>query len=194
MKKYQLKIKPSYNPKTQAKVGWMAAQLDEQLASLKKYVSGLTVKQLEWQLRPGMNTVGQLLAHMAVAEAWWMKVAPKGIGWNEEGQKLITRVCGFEDDDIPLPPDGVHPKRFKGWSADKYLAALAKTRRHTHIELKKLTDKDLDTFFKVGKSRASYGAMIHHVLEHFCSHFGQILLLRHMMRDAKVLKVKKAKK
>lgn len=193
MKKWEMKIKRGYNPKTQGKIGLMAAQLDDQLKMLKKALVGMTVKQLEWQQAPGMNTVGMLLAHLSVAEVWWIRVAPQGIAWNPEGGKIIQKFCGFEDDGIPLAADGHHPTHLKGYSLDQYLNLLARTRRLTHRIMKTWKDRDLDKLYRVGKLRASYSSTIYHVLEHFCAHVGQILLIRHQMRNAGVLAAKKKK-
>jgi hypothetical protein len=60
MSKREVKIPKGYDAKTQKKVGLFAAQLDDQLKRLKNNVRGLTVKQLEWQQKPGLNTIGML--------------------------------------------------------------------------------------------------------------------------------------
>jgi hypothetical protein len=192
MAKREIKIPRGYNPKTQAKVGLFAAQLDRQLNWLKQEVKGLTVKQLEWQLRPGMNTIGMLLAHLALVEVWWINVAPTGMPWEPDGKKLIGKVCGFDDDGMPMPPKGKHAEILKGYSLEKYLAVMAKARRSIHKEMKTWRDRDLDKFYTLNKKQFSRTWTLYHVLEHFASHFGQILLLKHMMRDAGVLKGKKA--
>lgn len=194
MRKWEMKIARGFDPKTQSKIGLFASQLDDQLVRLKKEVKDLTVKQLQWQPKPGMNTIGMLLAHLALAEIYWFKVAPKELKWDPEGKKIVFKVCGFEDDGIPLPKKGGHPSYLKGYSADKYLLILSKGRRLIKTEMKKWRDKDLDKLYALGKKfQASRTATAYHVLEHFCSHFGQILMLKHMMRDVKVLKEQKSK-
>lgn len=191
MIKREIKIPRGYNPRTQAKVGLFAAQLDDQLKRLKNNIKGLTVKQLEWQRRKGMNTVGMLLAHLALVEVWWINIAPTGTPWNPDGKKIIKKVCGFEDDGLPLAPNGGHCKYLRRYSLNDYLNSLAKARRSIHRELKKWPDRDLDKVFSVGKRRFSKAWTLYHVLEHFAQHFGQILMLKHMMRDAGVLKSEK---
>lgn len=193
MPKEVLKPAPGYDPKTQAKIGYVAAQLDDQLKWLKKNVKGLTVKQLEWQQRPGMNTVGMLLAHIALVELWWIKVATAGIKWEPDGKNYIKKVCGFEDDGIPLAADGKHPKYLKGVTCESYLKVMAKVRRMIHRELKSWRDKDLGKLYALGKHQFSFEWTLYHVLEHFGGHYGQILLLKHLMRDAGVLKAPKKK-
>ena len=187
MIKREIKIPRGYDTKTQMRVGLFAAQLDDQLKRLKNNVKGLTVKQLEWQQRPGMNTVGMLLAHLALVEVWWINLAPTGMPWETEGKKMIQKICGFEDDGLPMPPDGRHVEYVRGYTAEKYLDVLAKARRSAHRDLKEWHDRDLDKLYRLNKRQFSRMWTLYHLLEHFAAHFGQILLLKHMMRDAGVL-------
>jgi len=187
MKKREMKIARGYDPKTQGRIGLFAAQYDDQLARLKKEVASLTVEQLEWQQKPGMNTVGMLLAHLSLVEVWWIKIAPHEILWEPEGKALIQKTCGFEDDGLPLPAEGEHPTYLKGFTTEKYLAILTKGRRVIYTEMKKWRDKDLDKLYTLGKKQLSRTWTLYHVLEHFSGHFGQILLVKHLMRDAGVL-------
>ncbi len=191
MKKREMKIARGYNPKTQARVGLFAAQLDNQLAKLKKAVANLTTEQLQWQLKPGMNTVGMLLAHLSVVEVWWIKIAPPEIPWEPKGKALLQKICGIEDDGLPLAADGIHPPYLKDFTIEKYLDILARGRRSIQAEMKKWHDKDLDKFYKLGKDQITRTWTLYHVLEHFAAHFGQILLLKHLMRDAGVLEKEK---
>jgi hypothetical protein len=188
MKKREMKIARGYDPKTQGRIGLFAAQFDDQLARLKKEVVSLTVEQLEWQQKPGMNTVGMLLAHLSLVEVWWIKIAPNQIEWEPEGKAIIVKTLGIEDDGLPLPAEGVHPAYLKGFTAEKYLAILAKGRRVIYSEMKKWRDKDLDKLYTLAKTNHfSRTWTLYHVLEHFAVHFGQILLVKHLMRDAGVL-------
>ncbi len=187
MPKRDLKLSPGYNLKTQSRIGLFAAQLDDQLRRLRKHVKSLTVPQLEWQLRPGMNTVGMLLAHLALVEVWWITVAPQGLSWEPDGKKIVKKVCGFDDDGLPAPADAPHVDYLQGYTIEKYLSVLAKMRRITHRELRSWRDRDLDKVFGPGKWQISRLWSLYHVLEHFAGHYGQILLLKHLMRDAGVL-------
>jgi uncharacterized damage-inducible protein DinB len=187
MIKRELKIARGYDPKTQSKVGLFAAQLNDRLTRLKKEVKDLTVEQLEWQQRPGMNTIGMLLAHLSIVEVWWIRVAPAEILFLPEGKKLVQKICSIEDDGLPLPPEGSHPPYLKGFTADKYLAVIAKGRRTVNAVMKRWRDKDLDALYTCEDARFSRVWTLYHVFEHFCEHLGQILLLKHMMRDAGVL-------
>jgi len=191
MVKREIKIPSGYDPKSQKQVGLFAAQLDDQLKRLKNNVKGMTVKQLEWQQRLGMNTVGMLLAHLALVEVWWINVAPSGMPWDPDGKNAIRKICGFEDDGLPLPPKGRHTSCLHGYSLKKYDAVLTRARRSIHREMKTWRDRDLDKPYSLNKKQFTRMWTLYHVLEHFASHFGQILLLKHQMRDAGVLKAKK---
>jgi hypothetical protein len=46
------------------------AQLDDQSARLTEDTRQLTPEAIAWQPAPGMNTIGMLLAHIAIVEAF----------------------------------------------------------------------------------------------------------------------------
>mgnify|MGYP003349828507 FL=1 len=60
------------------RVASFAAQLDDQLIRLLKSLEHVTVAQLEWQPKVGCNTIGMLLAHLAVVDVWWISIAQIG--------------------------------------------------------------------------------------------------------------------
>jgi uncharacterized damage-inducible protein DinB len=180
-----------FNPQTQFIVGQFAAALDDQLRRLRASVSDLTIEQLEWQPHPGVNTVGMLLAHMAVAECWWFSVAPIGID-PDACDELSLRTIGIrmDDDGLPLPPDGKHPETLRGKSIAEYLQMIDSARAASHRVLQSWSDAQLTQTYRLRDKNISYHWTAYHALEHFCGHFGQILLLCHMMHDAGVLKEK----
>jgi len=184
-----LPVPDGYNRLTQAMVGLFAAQLDDLLRRLKRATEGMTVEQLEWQPHPGMNTIGMLLTHLALTEIWWLNVAAAGIPAKPEGEKILNGILGVEgiDDGLPLPPDGVHPAKLKGMALADYLGILDKARAAVHQALQEWVDGDLETMYALEDAKFSRSWMLYHVLEHFATHYGQMLMLKHMMRDAGVL-------
>lgn len=193
MTKRELKYPSEYDAKSQSTVSLFAAQLDDQLLLLKESVAQLTVSQLEWQPQRGMNTIGMLLAHLAVVEVFWINVAANGIPPEPEGDEIMLQTIGIlmDDDGLPVKPDGLHPQTLSGKSITDYFTMLDKARASIHAEMKKWQDTDLegtyirrrgDTEVHITRSWTLY-----HVLEHFAGHFGQILLLKHMMRSAGIL-------
>lgn len=179
-----LEIGGGFDPRQQWTCGLFAAQLDDQSQRLKESVEGLSVEQLEWQHRPGMNTIGMLLAHIAVAEVYWMAVAPVGMKWGEESDQIMLdalRIRG-DDDGLPLPDDGVHPDPLRGKGLKDYLAMLDGARKITHNTLTAWEDTKLEQTYRLGENDVSYGWTAYHILEHLSGHFGQILLIKHLMK------------
>ena len=182
-----------YDPKSQAIMSLFAAQLDDQLLLLKEATRNLTVEQLQWQMRPGMNTIGMLLAHLAVVEFFWINVAAQEIPSEPEGDHLAVKVLGIQmdDDGMPAKAGDLHPATLQGKTANDYFVLLDKARAAIHAEMKKWKDSDLESTYvrKRGtqERKITCSWTLYHVLEHFAGHFGQILLLKHLMRDAGTL-------
>lgn len=193
MQKRELKYPSGYDPKTQATTLLFAAQFDDQLRLLKDAVGKLAIPQLEWQPQRGMNTVGMLLAHLAVVEVFWINVAANEIPVEPEGDEVLIKTIGIkaDDDGLPIKPDGLHPQTLSGKSIADYFAMLDKARAAIHIELKQWQDAELEGTYtrKRGDQEIhiTRSWTLYHVLEHFAAHFGQILLLKHLMRSAGVL-------
>ena len=183
MPDYLLSVPRGYDPTSQAIVGLMAASLDDESRRLREIVSGLEVEHLEWQERPGRNSIGMLMAHLAAMEIAWFYVVCAGLS-HDENERVIQDHLGVGDIcGMPLPADGVHPESLKGRDLESYFALLARARRATHERLKTWDDPSLDAtldFFRLTLSRRW---VLYHVLEHFAGHLGQIGSLLHGMRD-----------
>jgi uncharacterized damage-inducible protein DinB len=188
MKERRLNLPQGYDSSSRV-VALFAAQLDDQLRRLKDAVAELNTTHLEWQPEPGTNTVGMLLAHIAVAEVYWINVAPAGIPLEPDGDNLILQTLGIrmDDDGLPMKPDSRHPATLSGKSLAEYLDMLDKMRAATHSTLAGWRDVDLENGYPLRDMLVTRSWTLYHVLEHFAAHFGQILMLKHLMRDAGVL-------
>jgi uncharacterized damage-inducible protein DinB len=184
-----LEIPSGYDAAANPRVTSFAAQLDDQLALLKKAVAGFDVPQLEWQPHPGINTVGMLLAHLAVVDVWWITIATQGIPRGPEAEAIFKRIIGIgmDDDGIPLAADGLHPESLRGKPLAYYTGILDVARASTHQVLKSWRDADIPLSYQHNNRNISREWTVYHVLEHFSGHYGQILLLMHLMRDAGIL-------
>jgi uncharacterized damage-inducible protein DinB len=184
-----LQIPPGYDASANPRIASFAAQLDDQLAVLKKRVSELDVAHVEWQPHPGVNTVGMLLAHLAIVDVWWITIAPHGPMAEPEADTLCRRIAGIgmDDDGLPCPPDGTHPHTLKGKQLSDYLRMLDAARAASHDIIRTSSDADLASTFTLRDRTISREWTLYHVLEHFSGHLGQILLLMHLMRDAGML-------
>ena len=183
MPDHLLPVPEGYDPDSQAIVGLMAAGLDDQSRRLGETVAGLGAEHLEWQERPGRNTIGMLLAHLAATEIGWLQVACTGLP-QDDIKRVMQEHLGLDNPaGMPLAEDGVHPESLEGWDLEGYLDLLARARSATHELLKSWDDPSLDKTFGGGGMTISHRWVLYHILEHFAAHFGQILSLLHSMRD-----------
>ena len=162
------------------------AQLDDQLALLRRDTRDLKPADLEWQPARGMNTIGMLLAHLAIVEVWWFKI---GIG--REAKPSVTDVLGIGDDDdgMPIQPGAAPIAVLNGKTVAFYDDLLERARAYTKRLAMPQPQADLDA--EIVRTRddgtqrmVNMRWVYYHVLEHFAGHYGQILLLKHMREDA----------
>jgi uncharacterized damage-inducible protein DinB len=160
-----------------------AAMLDDQLTELNRSVAGLPTDELEWQKHPGMNTIGMLLAHLAVVEVFWICVVAAGRNHKAESDIVIRNTIGIgeNDDGLPLAANGMHPASLRGFALDDYARMLTDCRKATHRTLMGMTDDDLTAELVIDGQAISREWILYHVLEHLSGHLGQIRLIRHLM-------------
>ena len=183
-----LTVPDGYNAQKNPRVASFAAQLDDRMVALKKEVSNLEVRHLEWQPHPGCNTVGMLLAHFAVVDLWWLRLAPRQVP-EAECDGITRDVIGItmDEDGLPIPSDGNHPASLVGKTIADYLKMLDAARAVAHQELQQWRDAELAGTYPLRDRVISREWTVYHVLEHFAGHLGQIQLLKHLMRDAGIL-------
>ena len=186
MDKRVIPIPEGFDTGSQFVVGQFVSQFDDQTRLIKKRTQDLDVSQLEWQPQPGINTIGMLLAHIAVAECWWISVVPRGISPEAEVEQRFVDTLGLkmEDDGLPLGPEDVHPQSLRGKSAAAYHALLDRARSASRQTLRDWQDDDLATEHPSLRAPVTRHWILYHVLEHTVAHFGQILLLQHMLQRA----------
>jgi uncharacterized damage-inducible protein DinB len=184
-----LSLPAGFDVRSQLAVGQMLATLDLQLDLLKSAAGELDTAALEWQPAPGTNTIGMLLAHMAVAECYWLSVVPREIPLEPDGEELIKRTAGIrmEDDGFPLGSEAGHPESLSGWGSADYFRALDSVRRSTTEVLRTWRDDDLGRLHTLRKRQASRHWILYHAVEHTISHVGQVFQLRQMMRRGGVI-------
>jgi len=184
MPDHLLAVPQGYDPDSQAIVGFMAASLDDQSRRLRETLAGLGVEHLEWQERPGRNTIGMLMAHLAGTEVGWLQVGCAGLSYEDDSKRVLEEHLGADSSaGMPLPGDGAHPENLQGRDLEGYFDLLARARSATHELLESWDDASLDTTFGGAGTTFSHRWVLYHLLEHFAAHFGQILSLLHCMRD-----------
>ena len=180
-----LEIPPGYKSK---EVGSFLAQMDDQSRRLTEATRDITPEELEWQPKPGMNTIGMLLAHNAIVEVFWTLVILK-----REEKPMAEPVLGInmDDDGMPVPEDGTPPANLAGKNMAYYDELLRKARVFLKESAKDVPDSDLER--EVTRTRPDGTQRVinvrwyfYHILEHFSGHYGQVLLLRHLYKAAHV--------
>jgi hypothetical protein len=178
----RLQVPPGYDPKSAgtARIAWLAAQLDDQLRLLATRLAGASVELLEWQLQPGVNTIGMLLAHNAVGEAYWVHIAAGRVHDRVEADRAVTATLGIglAGDGMPIPPGGGHPASLAGAPLDRYFELLHRARAATHAALRTWDDEAMENIVSWEGRNVTLSWIAYHLLEHFAAHAGQIALLR----------------
>jgi hypothetical protein len=130
-----------------------------------------------------------LLAHLAVVDVWWITIAPQGLARGPETEAIFHRILGMgmDDDGLPAAAGAGHAATLAGKSLEDYLRLLDTARAASHDVLRRWRDADLRSTYTLRERPHSYEWTLYHVLEHFAAHYGQILLLKHLMRDAGML-------
>lgn len=165
----------------------VVASLDDQSQLLFRDLEGATPEELQWQPQPGMNTIGMLLAHMAIVEAWWTLLV---VAKADPAEVHPILGIGDDDDGMPIKAGAKPIALLDGKELAFYRDLHAKARAYFTNMAAGMAEQDLvaetvrkrDDGTEVGIAGRWY---LYHVLEHFSGHYGQILLLRHLYRDAK---------
>ena len=157
------------------------AELETVHGLLRDSVGGLTPAQLEHQSAPGWNTIGMLLAHIAVAETHLGQV---GLVGDPAGHVRDVLGIGEEEEGMPLPPGGRPPAALAGRDLTFFLDLLARAQEHTRRACEGLTDELLG--HEIVRPPRPDGTqrvfdrrwILLHMVEHAASHLGQIRTLK----------------
>ncbi len=162
---------------------------------LDELAAGLSPAQLEWQpgVRPagaagtGRNTMGMLLAHIAVAETHLTQVGLKG---DRDGHVQDVIGISVEDEGMPVPPGGGPAPALAGRDAAFFRAMLDRSLAHLTAAVTPLTDADLDVVVRRpprpdGTQRVfDRRWVLFHAVEHAAQHLGQLTSLRNQATAA----------
>jgi uncharacterized damage-inducible protein DinB len=166
-------------------VGLFVAQLDDLSRRLTEDTRGLTPEALGWQAAPGMNTIGMLLAHIAIVEVFWVQVGPRALRTYET--ESVLGIALADGDGMPLPEGAPPPASLAGRDLTFYDDLLARARAHTMAHLTPLGDDALDV--ETSRTRKNGNVehytvrwVLYHMVEHMAGHYGQINLLAHLYR------------
>lgn len=168
-----------------AESGLFLAQFDELSRNLWTDLAGISPAELAWQPRRGANSAGMLLAHMAIVEVFWIQRTAKG--FDAAGLKRVLGI-GIDDDGMPAAATARPPAVLRGWTLEDYRTLHRRARAFAKRAARKFSPADLERAFDVTlrdgrRMRFNVRWILHHLLEHFAGHYGQVLLLRHLHRD-----------
>lgn len=163
------------------------AQLNDQSARLTEDTRQLTPEALAWQPAPGMNTIGMLLAHIAIVEVFWTQVGPLAL---TKFESESTLGIGVDDDGMPLAEGGSPPAGLHGKDIAYYDDLLRRARAYCQKALAALSDTDLERDLTRTRRDGSVHVttmrwILYHMVEHLAGHYGQINLLAHQYRLAR---------
>lgn len=168
-----------------SEVASFLAQLDDQTRRLTESTRGLSSETLAWQPGPGVNTIGMLLAHIAIVEVYWSHRGLENAGAPYPYKDILG--IGEDDDGMPLAPHGRPPSTLAGKSLSFFDDLIERGRAHLRRTARSITDEGLDQELIFKRKDGSEVALnrrwtLYHLLEHFSGHYGQILLLLHLHR------------
>lgn len=161
------------------------AQLDALTSYLFDDLEGIGAAELARQQAPGFNTIGMLLAHMAIVEVFWVQA---GILRRDPIDVAPVLGLGMDDDGMPLPAGGAPPETLAGRDLAWYRDLFGRARTYASAHLRGVHDAQLATVVERTRrdgTRQEFDGrwVLFHMVEHFAGHYGQVLLLRHLFRD-----------
>ncbi len=167
-------------------IAWRLAELDDQLALLLEELNALSPAELVWQSAPGMNTIGMLLAHLAIVEVFWVRA---GLLAEPETDPLPVLGIDMDGDGIPLAEGAAPPASLASYDLAMYRDLLTRARAYLAENLRERDEAWLDQIrTRVRRNGSTHQFdhrwVLYHLFEHFAAHAGQILLIRHALRNA----------
>ena len=160
------------------------ASLDDLTTRMADDLRGLGPRELAWQPARGRNSIGMLLAHCALVEVIWM--GPATGTAVVEFERIVG--IGIDGDGMPAAPGARHPRALRGWRLADYLVLLKRSRAFVRRIAKRWTPRDLEQPLRRewrSQNRIQHYHrrwILYHLLEHLAGHYGQMLLLKELMK------------
>jgi uncharacterized damage-inducible protein DinB len=162
------------------------AGLDEVHTRLLEAVRELAPADLAWQPRPGANTIGMLLAHVAVAET---HLAQVGLLGERDGHVQDVIGITVEDEGLPLAAGAPPSPALDGRDFAFFADLIARSGAHARAAAAGIADDALDTDIvrppRPDGSRRIFTRrwILFHMLEHSAGHLGQVQVLCRELRS-----------
>jgi uncharacterized damage-inducible protein DinB len=157
-------------------ITYFLEMLDKTRSTTLRKIKNMPVEELDWQYKPGWNTIGALLSHTAALEHYFRIEFV-------EGRKLIPAE---EEKWLPALDLGHHvPTLIRGLPVAFYQDAFAESRRLFLESFKKM---DFDSFTRRiegydPQEGCNLAWVLYHMIEDEIRHCGQIALLHKLYND-----------
>ena len=157
-------------------IDYFLGMLDKTRSTTLQRIKNLTVEELDWQCKPGWNTIGALLSHTIALEHYFRIEFV-------EGRKLTPEE---EKKWLPALDLGHHvPKLIRGLPVEFYQAAFADSRR---LFLKSFKNIDFFSFTRRiegydSQEGCNMAWVLYHMIEDEIQHRGQITLLHKLYKE-----------
>ena len=164
------------------------AEIADVHAKLERAVRELSPEALAWQPSPGSNTIGMLVAHIAINE---VHLAQVGLLGERDGHVADVIGIGPDDDGLPIEQSGGRPPAaLSGRPAAFFLDLLARALAHTRDAARPIHETTLgEEIVRPPRPDGSTRVfdrrwILHHMVEHAALHLGQVNTLRRQWRTA----------
>ena len=162
------------------------AEIADVHAKLERAIRELPPEALAWQPAPGSNTIGMLIAHIALNE---VHLAQVGLRGERDGHVADVIGIGPDDDGLPIEQFGGRPPAaLSGKPAVFFVDLLARALTHTRDAARLIHETTLGEEI-VRPPRPDGSArvfdrrwILHHTVEHAPLHLGQVNTLRRQWR------------
>ena len=164
------------------------AEIADLHAKLERAIRELSPEALAWQPAPGSNTIGMLVAHIALNEVHLGQVGLRG---ERDGHVMDVIGIGPDDDGLPIEDFGGRPPAaLDGKPAVFFLDLLARALTHTRDAARPLRETTLgEEIVRPPRPDGSVRVfdrrwILHHMVEHAAHHLGQVNTLRRQWKAA----------
>lgn len=137
--------------------------VDDHWLRLRTCVSSLSDEQLWWRPNEASNSIGNLLLHLNGNVGQWI------LATFNRAEDTRNRPQEFSERG-PVP-------------AAELLARLGATVEQAGATLERVTDADLQATYTIQGYTVSGLYAIHHSIEHFAMHYGQIAYITKLLQD-----------
>ncbi len=158
-------------------IDYLLGIIDDARVTTLQQIAGLSAEQLDWQFKPGWNSIGALLSHIAAIEHYFRI---------EFVEKRPLTAAENEHWAAALDMGERLPELLKGEPASYYIELLNESRRQMLVSLANVTFDDM------AERRSEYDPengcnlawALYHMAEDEVHHRGQITIIKKLYQDA----------